>query len=598
MSTTVVTRTANGTYTDSGSPAKSFYAAARTFAYVKGTTKFYFFRTALPADLNEREVISATLRVILPPPGGSRTTKLQRHADPSTGYATMNDNNKPGVLAGSTEHSITSTAQFRDFDVLADLVDVAGGGDYFGWRFSTSYTGGDVKVHGWDSEYEPTLTVVLGEPTSEPLNVRPHGLVSLSKWFVTWDGPDDIVSVQVQLDDEDGDFATPIFDSGTVTSTVPQLNLAATAYAGLADAATVDVRVRHTSTDNGVSEWSDPVTVTRKALTGLAITGPSSPSTDPTPTVTWTAAGQVAFQVTTSINGATVDETNEVPGADSAYTPAKGATAAGQVIRFRVRAWDDDDRTSSPGDPGYAEATLDVTYTPGTAPAITTLDATQDGVRPWVDLEWTRSAGVADAWIIERDLGDGAGFQILEQIPGTDGGSPVWTYRDWTAPGHRTLLYRVRPFVAGAAGAAGPSASVVLDVTGAWVVDPSTGRNFRFGGTELQLGFAEQSAWYEPIGAPAAVKRTFSLRGLEGAIAGTLKPYDGRSVESFDADLFAIKSRPSSTFRVAFGDVNIPATLDVVNSVWSTDARTGMPRKVVTVGLRQNGELPFPVVTP
>lgn len=598
MSSEVETTTANGTYTNADHATVNYYAAAKTWAYARGLDKFYFFRVNLPANLVGREVLSATLRVVLPPPGGSKTTKLQRHADPATGYALMHDTNKPGVLAGSTEHAITSSAQFRDFDVLDDLQDIAAGGDYFGWRFWTTATT-DLKIHGWGSEYKPTLTVVLADESSDPTNVRPHGIVSIAKPFVTWDGPDGIVSVQVQVDDVDGDFVTPIFDSGTVSSDVPQLDLATTAYAGLADAASVDIRVRHTTTDNGVSAWSDPVTITRNASPAVAFTSPGSSTTDPTPPAAWTAAVQTRYQVTTYVNDVVVADTGVVPGTDNAYTPPKGATASGQTIRYRLRVWFNDDQVSSPGDPGYVEVSTETTYTPGTAAAITTITAEQDGVRPWVDLAWTRSAGLADEWIVERDIDNGEGFVILDRFDGTQDGDPVWTYRDWKAPGFRTVTYRVRPVVTGAAGAVGPTASVVAVVTGAWIFDPVSGRSVRFGGQEPDVAYVEQSVWFEPIGSPTAVKRTFSLRGLEGTIRGTLKPYDGRSVESLEADVMWFKGHGTDTYRVAFGDVNIPAVLDVISPTWHAElANSRQKRKVLSVGLRQDGELPFPVIAP
>lgn len=597
MSETVECKATQVTYVSTEKPTTPLYAAAKSFPKILGSVHHTMVYTALPPNLAGRQVLEAYLELTLGYDGGGSTlreTSVQRHAKPATSYALMTWNNKPPVLPGSVAVSVNQAlgVQKRLFDVTDDLQAIEAGGAYYGWRVTTTYTAHSWAVYGLATDYPPKLIVVLGDFPAAPTGLAPAGLTALAKPTFTWTAPDDMLFARLQIDEAGGDFSTPLFDSGAVATTRGEMKPGDMGWAGLADGDTVLVRVRQTN-DMGDSDWSLPVEVTRDTLTALAVTSPGSTTTDPTPGVVWSFTGQTHWQVTVSLAGKTIHDTGLVAGTDTAFIPPKGATKSGQQLSIRVRAWDATARTPSPGDPGYAETTIVTTYTPGTAPAVTSLTATQDGVRPWVDLAFARTSGLPDEWFITRD------GEVIARIPAVDAGDPVWTFRDWTCPPNRDVTYGVRPIVAGAAGAAGPSVPFRSVVDGAWLIDPETGDHFSISGDNVGLAYAESSVWYEPTGGSRSIKRTFAVRGLEGTVSGSLDDYDDRTMEEQEADLNRFKSHPALLLRYVGGDVNVPVVVSDLNCVIdASQSFTDNIIKTVSFQARQDGELPFDEITP
>lgn len=599
MTDTVTLRASSGTYVRSDKPTTIYYSASRTLMYLRGAAAYGFLYTSLPAQLSGRQVLSATLTVTMASfTGGARAVTLQRAAKQKVVVSGTQWNNKPGVLAGSTPKTVSQTGQTYAFDVTSDLQAIALGAAYYGWRLSTAYNAALWAMYGWASKFPPTLVVVLGDVPPAPNDVAPNGTVSVAAPTLTWTAPATLASVDVQVAaTSDPTFSAPTFSASGQATTEGMLNLASAGWSGLANGASALVRIRQT-TDIGTSPWSAPITITRAALPALTVTGPSSTTTDPTPTISWTFAGQARYQVTVTSNGRTLADSGVVPGDDTAWTPVKGATASGQQLQIRVRAWDAVARTASPGDPGYAEVNLTTTYTPGAATPVASIAAAQDGVRPWVDVSWTRPAGIPDEWLLERSEA-GQAFEIVDRFDGVSGGNPVLSYRDYTAPPNTDLTYRIRPVQSGAAGAYGLTATVRMAVTGGWIFDPSSGIYFRHTASEVPQPRGESTVWYEPIGAPASVKRTFALRGIEGTFGGKVKPYEGRSIEVQEAAINAIKGDPSGVFRAAYGRTNVPVVIAFLTYfVDGEEATVDQIIDVVTMEIRQTGELPYPVVTP
>jgi hypothetical protein len=594
---TITGSTTSGTWARSNAASTRYYTASKKWQYIGVPAATYqsFIYTNMPADLAGRQVVSAVLQVYMIAGSGSRTVTVQRHAKPSTSYAAMTYSNRPGVLSGSTAVSTTQDAAtiLWEFDVTDEVQKVAQGGGFYGWRITSSHAA-QWGMYGWGTTRAPKLVVTLADELDAPTDLAPDGVVSLADPVFTWTGPASLSSAQMQIDVVDGDFSAPVWDSGEVATTIGQFDPVAEGFTGWADGDEFSVRVRHT-VDAGTTDWSLPVTVTRRALGAVAITSPTGTTEDPTPPIVHTFAGtQSRWQAFVSLNGKVIDDSGVVPGTDLSHTPAKGATEAGQELKITVRAWDEYARTPSPGDPGYAEATITTTYTPSLVLApVDALSATQVGVRPWVDLNWARAFGAPDEWLIVRE------GVIIDRIDGTDDAGMVATYRDWTCPPNTDVTYQVFPISAGVTGGTGPVAPLRTRVTGAWVIDTAAEVWFTITGDQLSLGFAEATAVYEPIGGSAPIKRTFALRGLEGTVAGTLDDFDGRTMMEQQADLFAIKGSPAGTYRLVLGDINIPVTVsDLTTVVDPGSAQVHHIRKSVQFTARQVGELPFLAVGP
>lgn len=607
MTDTVICKATSGTFIRPDNLGANYFATAKSKMLVQNFAPggYAYLATTLPAQLDDREVVSAFLVLTMETTGGgTRTLKAQRHAKPATPYASMTGNNDPGVLAGSIERSLAQSAadgtnprKVWRIDVTDDLAAIKAGDPYYGWRISTTYTS-IWNMLGWQSISPGYLEVELAEAGDPPEALSPHGLIGVAAPTMTWVTQAVITRARIQTDEAGGDFSSPVWTSSWIDTTVPQLDTdTITGWSDLAAGDSIQVRVEHDVVGFGPTGWSDPVTLTRDTVHTLAITSPGSTTNDPTPTVAWTTTGQTAYQVTTTSGGKTIHDTGVVNGDDSAYTPPKGATTSGQVLTYRVRAFIGTDRVASPGDAGYLEATASTTYSPGAGAAVNSLTATQSGVRPWPTLAWTRGS-IPDEWMVERNSGDG--YETIARFAGTSGGDPVLSYVDYTCPPNQTVTYRVRAITAGAAGASGPTASLRVKVTGAWIIDPDTLRWFRFGGQDLRMVQAESSVWYEPYGRQESVKFTFALRGFEGGIGGTMKDYDGRTVESYQADFDSIKAQPQLEVRLIWGDKNIPvicsAMSSVINAEQSTTERT--VKTVVLDDVRQSGEVPYPPIVP
>lgn len=603
MAEAIEGKATTGTFVREDQPSTKFHTASKTYSYLRqgsGNDAWVYVYTNLPTDLAGRDVTAAWLEVEMVEGAGSRTITVQRHAKPTTTYANMTWNTRALALAGSTAVPVTQDSADTSwiFPVTADLQAISLGGAYYGWRFHTSYTA-QWRMHGWDSVLAVTLHVELDGVPEPPEELRPDGVTALAAPTFVWQEPDELVSARMQVAavdaawTEDAGFTSPLWDSGVVVTTVPQLDSDDLGWTGMAEDAVVEVTAMQT-TSGGPSKWGAPVTVTRKSLPTLTITGPIGTTEDPTPTISWTASDQESYQVWLTSGGTQLYDSTQLPGDASAHTVTKGATTEGQTLKAKVRIKDDEPRSPSPGDPGYVEKSVTFTYVPGAGAAIDSLAAVQVGVTPWVELSWT-DGEVADEYGVMRD------GVLVAQFAGLDDESdPVNSYRDWTCPPNTDVVYNVVRIVEGSAGAAGPTEPLRTVVKGEWVGDPASGVSFTTKGEQSALAFTESSVTYEIPGAEFDVTRTFALKGRTGPGGGSMEDYDGRSMAEQSVDVWAVKSDPTVTYRYVIGDINIPALIRAVDPEIDKDRFLALPAafprrivKQVSFTVTQNGELPF-----
>lgn len=607
MAEQVILKATTGTHVNSSRATTSYYSASKATMYVGGTYQS-FLNTTMPTRKVGRKVIAARLEQRMAAGSGDRTLTVQRTAKwPKTPNKTVYSSaSRPAVLPGSTPVSKTQSAGTTTWalDVTVDVAAYMAGAAFYGWRFTSTH-GSAWGMYGWASRYPPKLVVEYADQPGTPTGLAPHGTGSVAAPTVTWTAPTGVVSAQVRVA-SDETMTTILFDTGVVDTTVAQLNLAALGWAGVADGGQVWWDVVYSNVA-GPSPRSLPAKYVRNALDPVTITGPPSPTPDPSPTAVWQAyADQKRWQVLTIVDGVTVDDSGIQPGDDTAYTPAKGAKTSGQNVTQRVNVWDSVARTASPGDPGYASAARTVTYTPGTAAPVSSLVATQGaGGAPWVDLTWTRLVGgqlaVADEWLIYRATPSETEWDLVTRIDGVGPqGDPVWGYRDWACPPNTLVAYIVVPVTNGAAQAFATTPYMRTVITGAWLFEPQIGGDwFVWTGEQQNMGFGESSTVYELIGGSATVKRTYSLRGLEGTIGGRLDDQRTGGLAAAEAAVMRIKGKPSAALRCAYGDVNFPCSAAQLQPLLDTEsAFIDNIVKTMTVEVRQSGELPFDPITP
>jgi hypothetical protein len=390
-------------------------------------------------------VLSATLHLFARGTwSGSQTLTAQRVVE-RWKERTLTWRRQPTTTA-TNEGTVSIGAQAAGDEVTIDVTDMirqaylGSGVDYFGIRVTASGSG-SYPIHSHeasDPDLRPFLEIDYTHNPTQAYDLVPGDgqAVSVGSWVQRWtyyDAADnEQATAWVQIDTDDT-FATPTFDSGWVSTTDPELDLAATAYGGLADGATVFVRVKVRNTSGQEGDWSDAVEITRSAKGTLTINAPASLTVDSTPEIITTLSGrdQVAISYELRIvEGAVGNAVPEIWRKPRFSAPADDGETFSfeiprQVIRLKgtdflyrltVRSWDDvDERVATAGDPTYVESVVefswvDASSTP-TPPSSITVSTTSG---PGVKLSWVRAA-VPDYWAIVVD-----GVLLLDKVPATD----------------------------------------------------------------------------------------------------------------------------------------------------------------------------------
>lgn len=579
-----VVKVSSATYTRVDKPSTEFYVAAKSKLRIgSGLARSYVFASSpapLGASIASAYIDFPTLKVT----AGTQTWTLQRIAK-SKPFQQLNYRNRPATAPGSVPVAVAVPTGLRTvrFDVTADYAAFAAGAKNYGFTLGNSSSttadlaGFQAKTGG------PTLTIVWSMAPAAPTGLNPsEGAVSIAKPTLQWTMGDDITAVEVQID-ADAAFTTGVWSSGAVTGGLAQLDLAGTSYPGLALGATAFWRVRVQNT-YGWSPWSLTHSFSRIAKPVVTISNPGTVSSDATPPVVWSSPGQTAWRVVTRVAGKIVDDSGYRSGADTDYTPAKGATRNGQSVEVQVLTRDAVERDATPGD--RVEAVASRTYTlefSGAVVPVTTLDVAKDRVLPCVWVTFTR-AEIPDEFAV---FVDGVMVARFDGIDALDGG--VYTFCDWTADPARAHTYRVAPIVNGAIGAGGPERTITPLVDGIWVIDPETGRWFTLAGTAgINLAETESSSVYVGLSAVSSIVRRSGLRAIEGTVQGILMDHTDRLWHEMQDDLTAMRETNALTARLVLGDMNIPVVIRNLSSVIDAEeAQHDDMRKVVTFEVYQ-----------
>ena len=595
------------------------YAAATRLRLKSGEAEaFLFFKSPVPRGST---VTSAKIRLWnSTAQSGSVTVSAQR-VGASFKVRRLTWNNKPGVVGSAASVAVSSPAvgDLFEIDVTTQVQTIADGGANYGWKITTSFTT-LLRLFSLNAATtKPVLVVEWTDQPDQPGMLRPYGglAVSTDKPILRFSysdpgGDDALDAVQVQIDAGNNFVSGIDFDSGWVTSTEPELDLSATAYGGLSDGSTTYWRVRVRDEAGGISDWSDVASFSRDDKGTLAITNPAAPSSnfvdEFTPPISWTLTGetQKAYQV--RIARATAPNTwiydsGRVTSTSTTHTlPFRwhGHRVLRDDLSYivNVRVWDTKDRVATPSIPVFQSAsrTFSVQYD-GTPTVVTDFTATQPTEAPWVRLQWNR-ATMPDQWVIVRD---GEVIDKVDTAADLLFTGTTYRYTDYTARPNVAHIYKVRAvdIITGnrKMAATSPTSTITPTCPGFWLIDPDRpSLEVNLAGTDTgNIAYAEDSALFAPIGATSPTRIVSSLRGLEGTITGPIETTIVHTWDVHKANLLALKATPSQTYRLAFGDENIPATISHVSAIAAPDALPTLNHMKLTASFmfEQNGDLPF-----
>lgn len=497
--------------------------------------------------------------------------------------------NKPAIdstNAASATVPASSDGDQVDIDVTDIMQDVSNGGDYFGFRLELDDDVASKTFYASDSpksSYHPQLAVEWGFAPYPPTDLEPSGgqVIGIATPTLTWRFADVAQentqsASQVQISTSTS-FASPAFDSGTVSNTVHRYNTAGT-YT-VPDASTRYWRVRTWDDANRISGWSDTASFERQSKGTIAFVNPGVSNTvdDLTPEISWTFTG-TQTQVELEIDRIKSDNTLENLWtyhrqhytADHLTVPLRNAGPGGHPIiktgetyRAKLKIWDDQDRVGTSRDPAYAYAQKDFTYSrAGVGSAVATLTATVSAIaQPAVTLTWTR-ATTPDWFCIKANS-----VEVIHKIEPVDvaTGTPgEYSMVYWEATPRTATTYEVEAVTISGDhnqhSSGNATASATTSPTGVWLIDDDADDAVQiFGGETPSISIGESGTTYDLIGNRTPVRIVDAIRGYEGSFSGMVKTAAARDT------LLDLKGRDKQ-LRVVIANLNFPVYLEEVTA--------------------------------
>lgn len=569
--TTKVMTNAVDTYVRSADPAKSF--SRLSFLEVSSTSFAYVY---FPVPFKKgATIVRATLTMTsYSAPAQARTMRVGVVAEKKT-YSTMTWASKPPMAPPYT--SVTSTTadggQKWAFDVAAQMQAVSDGQFWWGLRIDTT-SASPLRFDSSQSPYadrRPVLEVEWADEPDVPTDLAPDGgqAVSVAKpvlrfTYGDFGGNTELSAVQVQIA-SDPTFTNNVWDSGVKDATVPEFDLSTSTFPGFTSSVSWwRVRVRD-GAGLWSTTWSDAAS-TRYVERGLVtITQPVGDTImDPTPPVQWDFTGtQAQYEVVVwrgdKIRTPVYSSGRRTSSSQATFVPS-GILRDDKTYTISVRVWDDLERASVPGAPAFRQASRAVWFDDDLAtPAPLSVTASQVGMSPHVDVEWT-VANQPDAFQLIRD------GQILGQWAPADVRVDGQTYRftDRTAPPLVPVRYDVRAVVAGKRSK--PLSTVLHHkVVGVWLTTDD--ETVCLAGKEIGSPTLGERSTAHEVG-DRVVVITDALRGHEGDWSGELHSNvdccPGVTAKEHRDALMRIRSNPTGA-RLHMGPVNVPVTLANIN---------------------------------
>jgi hypothetical protein len=563
------------------------------YSYIYFSRPFPLGATITSAVLHLRQVATVA---------GTRSVTAKRTLQ-QWNVARLTYGNQPTVSAAVATVSKTASpaSTVWDLDITTMMQQVSDGASWYGLRIETTDT---TPLLFWSAQapsLKPTLDVTWTDAPEAPSTLTPSSgsVVSLAQPLVRFDFTDHVgntalQAVQVQSNASNV-WTAPTFDSGTVVSSVPQLDLATTAFPALADGASTWWRVRVQDAAGVWSPWSLGAQITRSTKGTLTITIPAaSPNnfvSEATPPISWTFTGRTQTAHLVYINnaaGATIFTSGKLTSNATTLTLAKGLIHDGQTYTVGVRIWDQVTTREAAGDPIYTQATRAFTYNlSATVAPVTSLTSTDLTPVPALQLDWTRTTA-PDSYTIVRD-----GRVIASDLVPSDllVSGTSYRYVDNGADPKVSHTWSVRSVVNGVTSSSNPTATKTLSPVGIWLKNPTTGVAVQLvGSANGTWTSGEDAAIYTPVGGTRVVRVTQALRGFEGSIEGELLSFGTTNVQTSIDNMYALKENPGARLWLTFSEMTIPVIIGNVNLA---PVRGGEIRKLVTFDFWQVGDLPF-----
>lgn len=557
------------------SKSSTNYGNASTLRTGSGYESFLYFPRPFPLQANIR---NATLRLWLGASvsAGSRTITVQR-LNKSWTESKLTWKNRPSVTGTSAARTTTVNAKngMIELDITSLMQAVSDGSatSWYGVRITSASA-----LTLWSSEasvvaMRPRLVVEWDDQPDAPAALFPSGgrAVSVPAPVVRCDFTDvsgDVRCAGIQVclfTSESAALANtaPAWDSGQVSTSTPDLDLAAAGWTGVAAGVLAWWIVRVKDGAGLWSDWSKPAWFTYRPLPALTLTQPAgSTISDPTPEIWWTSLNQESYQITIrdTATGVTLWDSGRVTDTDNQVEALAGAiTTLGRQYSISVSVWDSWPREVAPGAPTSTTVSRTVTYsTDGTVTSPSMLTGAQIGHSPSVQLSWTRNEP-PDKFVVRRD-----GTVIASLDPEEVSISPT-TYR-WTdpaAPGWVGHTYQVSAVTNGK-GSIGASTSIELALGNFWIIDPTgeIGPVALFG-TNVDWSMGEDSAWHSPVGAAGSALVTQTLRGMEGSASDERLDPDmaGATADELAARMLQHRRNPGRIVWITAHRYAFPAVL-------------------------------------
>lgn len=571
-----VIRRGRDTHVSSAQPDAQ-YSQIKKPRVTSGTHKIFVF-LPLPG-VRKRTIASAVLSV---PVVGSwaAQTLTATPVGAEWGPRKTTWNVQPALRAGviAAAQTAKTDGQRVEIDVTAHVQAVADGAKHYGWQITTS-SAVENRVYGFDSANEGSWKLVVDyiEAPEAPTDLSPNGGLTGIEPMLGFDFTDlggastEMAALNVRVHTS----ATSVgaWDSGEIASTLPEFNLATSAWPTTPISGTTyfwQVRVKDGA--GYWSAWSDWASFVYTPKPALTINNPAGAVIwDPSPTIAASIASGVikAYRVRIAKGN---DKSKVLY--DSGKTPGNGTASFAHAVPFKsdgkrvlkddvtywlnVRVWDNNNREATSDDPTYTSAwvqfTLDDDIVP---PAPSSLMAVQVGDTPRVRLTWAR-AGTTDRWVVVRD-GENVARLEPEDVTAASG---TYSWVDSGASPWVQHIYTVKAIDVGTSKQTTPSneAFITTRVEGVWLLGAAT-EVVLDGDVVGNFRTVDRRASYKPINAAYDVDIVHAFEGVVGSFAGGIDSSRSRDWQGDRAILLAMKGEPGTEVQLVYGTTSVPVML-------------------------------------
>lgn len=496
--------------------------------------------------------------------------------------------NQPAVnLAAAVTTTVAALPDggLVEFDLTAMAAAVAAGTPWFGVRITTGSTTAGQVFYATDSGRPAwEFNVTLSDLVDQPSNLRPDaGAVSTARPVLAWDPVDlggvstEQAQIRVQVDTPaiggEPDDVTPDFDTGWVSATEPQYDLAASAHTPpTTDTRATYWRVWTKDLAGTESEPSDWASYTTAALPTLVVDSPVGAFGDPSPTLLAHLTGGTVSTWKARVTGPDRSdvraETGTQSGAIAWQIPERNKDQR-RVLRedeagwIHLRVWDDVDRAVAVGQNPYVEEWIPAEYDEDLgvgAPSWLSISSPGDDPR----LRWTwHRTEAADAWLLKAD---GVTLARLDAEDVTVVGAGTYTYTD------NGLVAPLRPQHLTVHAVEGSASSVGTTyyhdghtVEGLWLLPDGIDPILCDGTAVGDFAGSDRSATYTPLSGPD-VEIVYDWNGITGAFTGSVDNRDGDVWDTL-ARIEALRTSRNRIVRMVWGSESIAARISDLSAV-------------------------------